>query len=117
MTNQTFSKSGRGSFLPAMLLSLISLSFASTATAQGFDPSKVDWEKLSKIPMRDGFIKQFNDKCAVCHGEDLQGAPLGTPLVGMDLRHGDTVEEIALSIANGFPETGMPAESTTRPAM
>lgn len=81
--------------------------------AQGFDPAKVDWEKLSKIPMRDGFIKQFNDKCAVCHGEDLQGAPLGTPLVGMDLRHGDTVEEIALSIANGFPETGMPPWSET----
>ena len=52
------------------------------ATAQGFDPAKVDWEKLGKIPMRDGFIKQFNEQCAVCHGEDLQGAPLGTPLVG-----------------------------------
>ena len=57
--------------------------------AQGFDPAKVDWEALSKIPMRDGFIKQFNEQCAVCHGEDLRGAPLGTPLVGIDLREGD----------------------------
>jgi glucose/arabinose dehydrogenase len=81
--------------------------------AQGFDPSKVDWEALSKIPMRDGFIKQFNDKCAVCHGEDLRGAPLGTPLVGIDLRYGDSVKEIAKAIAGGFPEAGMPAWSET----
>jgi glucose/arabinose dehydrogenase len=81
--------------------------------AQGFDPSKVDWEALSKIPMRDGFIKEFNEQCAVCHGEDLRGAMLGTPLVGVDLRHGDTVKEIAASIAGGFPETGMPAWSAT----
>jgi hypothetical protein len=78
------------------------------AVAQGFDPSKIDWEALSKIPMRDGFIKQFNDQCAVCHGEDLHGAALGTPLVGIDLRHGESVKEIAQSIGGGFPETGMP---------
>jgi glucose/arabinose dehydrogenase len=81
--------------------------------AQGFDPSKVDWEALSKIPMRDGFIKQFNEQCAVCHGEDLRGAALGTPLVGVALRHGESVTEIAGSIAGGFPETGMPAWSET----
>jgi glucose/arabinose dehydrogenase len=83
------------------------------AVAQGFDPSKVDWEALSKIPMRDGFIKQFNEQCAVCHGEDLRGAALGTPLVGVDLRHGNSVKEIAKSIASGFPESGMPAWSET----
>lgn len=81
--------------------------------AQGFDPSKVNWEALSKIPMRDGFIEQFNEQCALCHGEDLQGAALGTPLVGIDLRHGDSVKELAASITRGFPETGMPAWSAT----
>ena len=86
---------------------------SAVAVAQGFDPSKVDWEALSKIPMRDGFIKQFNEQCAVCHGEDLRGAPLGTPLVGIDLRHGDKVKEIARNIADGFAETGMPAWSET----
>ena len=65
-----------------MLLTTVAFLFAGDAASQGFDPAKVDWEKLSKIPMRDGFIKQFNDQCAVCHGEDLRGAPLGTPLVG-----------------------------------
>lgn len=83
------------------------------AASQGFDPSKVDWEALSKIPMRDGFIKQFNKQCASCHGEDLRGTTLGTPLVGAPLRHGDTVKQIAKSIANGFPEAGMPMWSET----
>jgi len=94
------------------LLAGLSVTFEEAAS-QGFDPSKVDWEALSKIPMRDGFIKQFNEQCAVCHGENLQGAALGTPLVGVTLRHGDSVKEIAKSIANGFPETGMPAWSET----
>ena len=84
-----------------------------TASAQGFDPAKVDWEKLSKIPMRDGFIKQFNDNCAACHGEDLTGSSMGTPLVGADLRFGDTVPQIAESIAKGFPSSGMPAWAET----
>jgi glucose/arabinose dehydrogenase len=81
--------------------------------AQGFDPAKVDWEKLSKIPMRDSFIKQFNASCAVCHGEELRGAAQGTPLVGVDLRNGDSVPEIAASIAKGSPQQGMPAWSET----
>ena len=93
---------------------LTSLSVTSDAVvAQGFDPATLDWEAIGKIPMRDGFIKQFNEKCAVCHGEDLRGAALGTPLVGIDLRHGDSVKEIARNIAVGFPEAGMPAWSET----
>jgi glucose/arabinose dehydrogenase len=81
--------------------------------AQAFDPAKVDWEKLSKIPMRDGFIKQFEINCASCHGDDLQGLTLGPPLVGVELRHGDSVQEIADSIATGFPQDGMPGWSAT----
>jgi len=106
----------RHSFKRSVSKLLLLASFALApdfALAQGFDPGKVDWEALSKIPMRDGFIKQFDEQCAVCHGEDLRGAPLGTPLVGVDLRHGDTVKEIAASIATGFPATGMPAWSET----
>lgn len=79
----------------------------------GFDPAKVNWERMSKIPMKDLFIKQYQRDCAVCHGDDLRGANLGTPLVGVPLRHGETVEEIANSIAKGFPERGMPAWSQT----
>ena len=98
-----------------LLLSLLpSLALVPQAgVAQGFDPGKVDWEALSKIPMKDGFIRQFNDQCAACHGEDLRGTPLGTPLVGTDLRYGSSVQEIARSIAVGSPEKGMPAWSET----
>jgi len=83
------------------------------AFAQGFDPAKVDWDALSKIPMKDLFIKQFNDNCGSCHGEDLRGTPLGTPLVGIPLRYGEGVQEIAKSIAEGYPDKGMPRWSTT----
>jgi glucose/arabinose dehydrogenase len=94
----------------AIVVSAITLT---TASAQGFDPAKIDWEKLSKIPMRDSFIKKFNKDCAGCHGEDLQGEAQGTPLVGVELRNGDSVKEIATSIANGSPQQGMPAWSET----
>lgn len=104
--------SSKGIWLSVCLLTSLAVT-SQEGVAQGFDPGKVDWEALSKIPMRDGFIKQFNDQCAVCHGEDLRGAALGTPLVGIDLRHGDSVKEIAGSISSGFPETGMPAWSET----
>lgn len=100
------------SLLVLILLSGIVLQSERT-DAQGFDPTKVDWEALSRIPMRDLFIKQFNEQCAACHGEDLLGTPLGTPLVGNALRHGDSVAAIGKSIANGFPEKGMPAWSET----
>ncbi len=97
-----------------LLLALVWLATPiNVALAQGFDPGKVDWEKLSKIPMQDGFIRQFNDKCAACHGEDLRGTTLGKPLAGVELTHGASVREIAKSIASGFPETGMPAWSGT----
>jgi len=78
------------------------------AQAQSFDPATVDWERLSRIPMRDTFISQFNEACGSCHGEDLRGLTRGPPLVGVPLRHGETVGEIAASIADGFPDAGMP---------
>ena len=99
------------SFLLCLLLVMPTGLHIPRVQAQGFDPAKVDWEKLSKIPMRDGFINLFNDWCASCHGEDLQGSTLGTPLVGTDLRHGDSVKDIAKNIATGFPETDMPGWS------
>jgi hypothetical protein len=84
---------------PALAVLATALLTATTcASAQGFDPAKVDWEKLSKIPMQDFFIKQFNDKCGSCHGEDLRGTTLGPALVGVPLKGGDTVQQIARSI-------------------
>jgi glucose/arabinose dehydrogenase len=63
--------------------------------------------------LRDPLAPLYDENCAVCHGENLEGAPLGTPLVGRELRHGDSVAEIAKSISEGFAVTGMPAWSAT----
>ena len=53
----------------------------------------------------------YQKECAVCHGDALQGAPQGTALKGADLRHGNSIDEIAKSTSKGFPERGMPAFS------
>ena len=106
-------RNARRQVLPLLWLLASLATHPDHAIAQGFDPGKVDWEALSKIPMKDGFIKSFNDQCAACHGEDLRGTPLGTPLVGNELRFGSTVQDIARSIAAGSPDKGMPAWSET----
>ena len=57
----------------------------------------------------DPFVALFDENCSVCHGEELGGTPLGTPLIVVDLVHGESVAQIHQSIANGFPQRGMPA--------
>lgn len=50
----------------------------------------------------------FQENCAVCHGDNLEGAAQGTPLRG-PLRHGETVAEIITGIADGYAGSVMPA--------
>lgn len=59
----------------------------------------------------DPFLAVFKENCVACHGANLEGTPLGTPLVGADLKHGESVAEIRQSISNGFVSSGMPAWS------
>jgi glucose/arabinose dehydrogenase/cytochrome c5 len=61
----------------------------------------------------DPFAAVYRESCAVCHGENLEGAAQGTPLAGVELRHGGSVDELTASIANGFPQAGMPAWKET----
>ena len=42
----------------------------------------------------------FQEHCAVCHGDNLEGASQGTPLRG-ELRHGDSMADIIASTSNG----------------
>lgn len=51
----------------------------------------------------------FAENCAVCHGESLMGAAQGTPLIGVDLMHGETVDDLVRVISEGVPEKGMVA--------
>jgi len=50
---------------------------------------------------------RFQENCAVCHGENLEGAAQGTPLRG-ELNHGESIAEIIASISSGFEASGMP---------
>ncbi len=61
----------------------------------------------------DAFAGIYDEQCSVCHGDDFAGTPLGPPLVGRDLVHGDSLEDLAQSIARGFPSAGMPAGTDT----
>ncbi len=62
---------------------------------------------------RDPVAALYAEHCAVCHGDTLRGGAQGTPLVGVALRHGSGVEDIAASTSRGFADRGMPAWSAT----
>lgn len=50
----------------------------------------------------------YKDNCAVCHGNQLEGAPQGSPLLGAELKHGDSMPALITSITQGYPDKGMP---------
>lgn len=70
-----------------------------------------------QAPAVDSFIKPYAENCSACHGANFEGAGPGVPLVGRALTHGDTVDAIAKSIAEGFPQGRMPAFSATMDAV
>lgn len=55
----------------------------------------------------------FDERCAVCHGEQLQGTAQGVALIGRELPGGATAAELEASIGHGRPDKGMPAWSAT----
>ena len=68
---------------------------------------------LAATAQQDPFLAPYTEHCVVCHGANLEGAAQGTPLAGVALRHGNSADEIAKSIADGVPQTAMPAWSAT----
>ena len=62
-------------------------------------------------PTPGAFDSLFAEYCAVCHGADLQGEAQGTPLVGVELMHGDSMAELTATISKGVPGTSMEAFS------
>ena len=62
--------------------------------------------------IRDPFAPAYAENCSACHGENLEGTAIGTPLVGVALRHGESVDALAKSISEGFGPR-MPAWSKT----
>lgn len=78
--------------------------------------SSVIVHAAEEIDVEDNFVsgdETFQTQCAVCHGEQMQGAAQGTPLVGQPLLHGDSMQSLTASIVDGFPDKGMPAWAAT----
>ena len=72
----------------------------------------IDLRKLDMAAAPPDLVARLYQKeCAVCHGDALQGAPQGTALKGADLLYGDSLDDIARSTAEGFPQRGMPGFS------
>ncbi|MDA1076157.1 MAG: PQQ-dependent sugar dehydrogenase [Proteobacteria bacterium] len=61
----------------------------------------------------DPFQDMFVENCAVCHGDTMQGGPQGPALIGVPLKHGESIAELTRSISDGFLNSGMPGWSTT----
>ena len=66
------------------------------------------YQFVKNLIQADPFYPLYEEKCSACHGENLESTTLGTPLIGVDLAHGDSTAEIRKSIAEGFPASGMP---------
>jgi glucose/arabinose dehydrogenase len=79
-------------------------SSAQAEIAAGVDPRNEDPRAIEKM---------YAAQCAVCHGDRLQGAAQGVPLVGVALRNGEEISDLEQSIAVGAPAAGMPAWNTT----
>ncbi|MET0282061.1 MAG: PQQ-dependent sugar dehydrogenase [Steroidobacteraceae bacterium] len=71
----------------------------------------------AQAPAVDPFAAPYKENCAPCHGANMEGTAQGVPLAGAPLRHGDSVDAMAKSIADGFPQGRMPAFSATMDAV
>jgi len=100
--------------LPHVLVITVSLwCVFSSLPADDIDDAGETWTMIEfDVGASTDYTAIFKQNCAVCHGERLEGAAQGTPLIG-ELKHGDSAAEIANSISNGFIDKGMPAWSKT----
>jgi glucose/arabinose dehydrogenase len=58
---------------------------------------------------RDPINILYLSECSVCHGQDLSGTSIGPALVGVNLKHGESIEELANITREGIAEKGMPS--------
>lgn len=75
----------------AISVFLVAVGYWYFSTAASREPSLVAW----------------NENCASCHGKALEGIELGSALIDVKLKHGDTTEEMMAVIAEGVPGTTM----------
>lgn len=92
-------------FLSALCLLLNATSYAQQTAAQ------TGGDGLER------YAKLYREHCAVCHGDRLEGAAQGKPLVGVELVNGESIEQLSHSISNGNPAKGMPGWAESLDAM
>jgi aldose sugar dehydrogenase len=100
--SHAFTKAVLSVFTVAILTTLALLPVAAHARAQA-QPATPPAAQV------DPFTDPYRDNCVVCHGAKLEGAAQGVPLVGRPLAHGDSVDAIARTIAEGSAQGRMPA--------
>ena len=79
----------------------LALNFISIASVVKAQDEAIAYSGITQSRM------MFQENCAVCHGENLDGASQGPALRG-DLQHGESMDEIIASISNGYDTSGMP---------
>ena len=56
----------------------------------------------------DPSVHLYEQHCQGCHGKNLEGNAQAAALVGAELMHGETVDELIKGITAGYPTKGMP---------
>ncbi len=87
---------------------LLSLAGQQVAAAEAEEESAPP----SGPPRYEAIGELYQQLCSSCHGEQLQGTPLGVSLVEGELQNGSSIAEIRKSIGEGNPDMEMPAWST-----
>lgn len=100
----TYGWSSTGARAVALLAALLSL---------GSNAAEQDDSDLARSQDMATIGRLYGEHCAVCHGEQLQGAAQGVALLGRELKGGTTVADIEASIGRGAPALSMPAWSET----
>ncbi len=54
---------------------------------------------------REASFVAWNEHCAGCHGETLKGTERGVALIDVDLKRGDSLDELMAVISDGVPGT------------
>lgn len=92
------------------ILSIFWLIQGAYALAQEPDEVGLDINSIDYIMA--AYASVYEQNCAACHGENLEGTGQGTPLSG-ELIHGALQADVERSISDGYLEQGMPAWANT----
>lgn len=108
--------------MTAIMIALSAMTLVVAGGCSSGRPSSSEVEdELSAQAGRDAWVEPdemgglYAANCAICHGKNLEGGALGPSLLEAEYVHGDSVDEIAASIWDGYPDKNMPPWSAVLP--